>query len=215
MKSAQRPGQMQVALGLAFAAASTIARVASAETQLPHPPPWSDVPRPLNIELAVPQGMVLNLRPATEEGVPEPNLVLCPPSCRLAVYAGRYRLTAEPPPESGLRRVAKTVEILSDARIAVAPGSRSDHQWGVGLTVAGGIVLGLGLAFFALTYKDDNTATNVATFGMMGIGAPATAGGIYLLVRSRGKVTIEETWPRSMVPLPPASESRVDVGWRF
>jgi hypothetical protein len=211
--SPHRPRPTRVVVGLAITTVSGIARVAFGQTPLP--PPTS---RPLNIELAVPPGVELRIRPETMKGEDIPDFVTCPPSCALAVYSGRYQLDARPPPDSGLRPVAKTVDISSDAHIAVLPGSRSDHGWGLGLTIGGGIAFGLGLVFFALARSDSarpDTATNVATLSMMGVGAPITLGGIYLLVRSRGRVTVEETWLRSMVPLPPASESRVDIGWRF
>ena len=76
------------------------------------------------------------------------------------------------------------------------------------MTIPGSILLGLGLAFYALTHESGSKAeveTNVATLGMMGVGAPATAIGIYLLVQSRNRVTLDERWPRTMVPIALAS----------
>ena len=173
--------------------------------------------RPLHIELDSPPGVLVRIRPYLGAGqVAE--FVTCPPFCKLAGYGGYYQLEADPPPDSGLRRLRKTVQILADSRIFVAPGERVDRHLGVGLTVSGGIVLGLGIvvSLFAggigADLDDDLTITGLS---MMGVGAAATAGGIYFLVRSRGRVTLDPAWQAPVVPPPPPTESHLDVGWRF
>jgi hypothetical protein len=207
---------MAMALGRTIIALSLIAGGASAETS----PRGEGLPapvRPLQLELVAPRGVELKIRPETGNSEDAPDFVICPPSCRLSVYPGRYRIDAAPPPDSDLRRVRRTLDVLTDARIDVAPGSRGEHGWGLGLTIGGGVVFGLGTVFYALTHfagDDPDVLTNVATLSMMGVGAPMTAGGIYLLVHGRNRVTVEGTWQRSMVPVPPP-ESHVDIGWRF
>ena len=173
--------------------------------------------RPLQIELDSPPGVVVRIRPYTGAGqVAE--FVTCPPFCKLAGYADYYEMQADPPPDSALRRLRKTVQILDDSRVFVAPGERVDRHLGVGLTVSGGIVLGLGIvvALFAggvgADLDDDMTITGLS---MMGVGAAATAGGIYFLVRSRGRVMMDPAWQTPVVSAPPPTESHLDVGWRF
>jgi len=206
----------QIAVVIAITSLSLIARVASAQT--PPPAPTGPVaPRPLRLELASPQGVTLKIRPDTGARETVWKFMSCPPSCRLIVSPGPYQLEAEPPPDSGLRHVVTTVDLMDDARIEVAPGSRSEHGWGLGLTIGGSVLFALGVVFGLaqeLGANSDN-GIGVEALALMGAGAPVTAGGIYLFVRARNRVTVEGAWQRSMVPAPPPAESHVDIGWRF
>jgi len=206
----------QVAMVMAITSLSPIARVASAQT----PPPAIAAPvppRPLHLELAPLQGVTLKIRHHPGDGVTVGNFMSCPPSCRLIVSPGPYQLQAESPSDSGLRDVATTVDLTDDARIEVAPGSRSEHGWGLGLTIGGSVLFALGVVFGFAQEAGANSdkGIGVEALALMGAGAPVTAGGIYLFVRARNRVTVEGAWQRSMVPAPPPAQSHLDVGWRF
>jgi hypothetical protein len=170
------------------------------------------------IELAAPNGVWVKIRPETGEGEAVPDFVGCPPTCRLSIFPGRYRIEGEPPLASDLRRVASTVEITSDARIEVMPGSRSDHAWGFGLTIGGAILLGLGMVFaFSQEAGADpsDTGTRAVALTMIGVGAPLTGVGIYLFVHGKNRVDVDGTWQGSPAPVQRPAETHVEVGGRF
>jgi hypothetical protein len=204
--------------GLAFiAAAVALSRGASAQTA-PQVPASPALPSPpLQIQLAAPEGVILRIRPEFGEGYSPAAFVKCPPTCRLAVYAGRYRLEGDPADDSGLRRVASTFDLASDALIEVVPGSRPEYEWGLGLTIAGGVVLGLA-TMFSLSRQSgatENGFMQPIPIALMGVGIPLTVGGIYLLVRSRNRVTLEDPWRMSTVPTTPPSGAQIEIGARF
>ena len=203
----------QHALGLACALMSLHPRAADAQATPEPPPAWSVAQRPMHLELGVPEGVALTIRP---QAGGEP--VACPPQCTLTVYPGKYRLDAKPPPQSPWRRVVRTVEIADDVHLRVVPGDRGEHGWGLALTISGGVVFGLGMMFYAVTHMsgaNPSTGSEVATLGMMGVGIPVTASGIYLLVHARNRVIMERPGQRQLDPLPPSSSSGIHVGWRF
>ena len=76
-------------------------RLASAQT-VPPPFAWQEEQRPYRIELTAPPGVELKIRPIADATEWQP--LICPPTCTLSVYPGRYRIESEAPPESGLRK---------------------------------------------------------------------------------------------------------------
>jgi hypothetical protein len=199
-----------------IAIASALSRVASAQSapELPVSPVPSS---PLHLELQAAEGVRLRIRPEIPGFENSSEFVICPPSCRLAIYPGRYRLESDAPAESGLRRVVSTFDLASDVRVEVAPGSRSENAWGVGLMTAGSVALGLAtlFAFSSELGAHNYNQPGIETLALVAVGAPLTIGGIYLLVHSRNRVTVQETWQRSMVPAPPPAAAQVEVGARF
>jgi hypothetical protein len=116
----------------------------------------------------------------------------CSGDCQLVLAPGRYELRVDPPAGSGLRVVRRNVELQRDTNVHVEPGNRLQRGFGLGLTIGGGSVLGLGLAVAALTgFSSRETEDKILLGAFIGVGALATAGGITLLVIGRNRVKID------------------------
>jgi hypothetical protein len=131
---------------------------------------------------------------------------------------GHHRLDGDTPCDSGLHHVRRTLSLTTDARVHIVPGDRLEHKWGVGLASAGAALLGVGAVFLvagAAAGSHPSVTARVVTLSFLGAGAGAMTGGIYLLVRGRGHVTIDPLGPVQPVAPPKATEVGLDVGWRF
>jgi len=185
----------------------TFVHAARAQTA-PATPPES--PPALHIEFSTPQPMELRL----DQGSP----FSCEGVCQMELAPGRHRLDAEPSCNPELHHVRRTLRLSTDSRVQIVPGRRLEHKWGVGLVSGGGATLGvvaIALAAWALSGQHPDVTAQVVTVSLLGVGAAATTGGIYLLVHSRGRVTIDPLGPAQPVAPPKATGVGLDVGWRF
>jgi hypothetical protein len=106
---------------------------------------------------------------------------------------GRYEVRVEPPKGSGLRVVRRDIDLQRDTSVYVEPGNRLQKGLGLGLTIAGGTVLGVGLALVAIggAFEGKETSDQIAVASVLGLAALTTAGGITLLVSGRNRITID------------------------